>query len=369
VKSIKKSALIRIHCLTACLCFSLNAHALVILQNASVSTNVDYDTNVNMSKEETSIWRYRLLPTYTISAVDDLNRWYSRANLNIQRSSDRRLSLDREDPSIGVGWERELARGRFSLTGNYDKASTRVTEFLESGLVTSDASSIRKSIAANWSRLLTERLNWTLGGGYTKVTFTGGGGFSGYNSKSLNTSLSYEWSDKLRPFINFGYSTFNPESTDQESSNSKTYSVGASYELNPRLTTTGSVGITRLSSGVGKVGSVALTYSGDLYQISGNYSRNVTPSSIGGFQNADALSLNYGYTLSEKSSIGTSFSWRRNNSLNDVESRQISAFYSRNLAEYWQMRLSLQMREIKSTNQNVNGDIIGISLIYNTPEF
>jgi len=368
-KNIKKTVFAQICGFVGFAVFTMNANAIIILQNASATNSVDYDNNVSMSDNAQSVWRYALVPRYSINAQNELNRWYSNASVNIQRSSDKNLSIDRQDPSVSLGWERELEKGRFNLGTSYTRASTRVTQLQESGLVSNDGSSITKSINAGWTRSLTERVNWSLSGALSKTSFTGGGGFSQYNSKSLNSLLSYEMSDRLKPFINLGYSTYNSGDSIQGSQNSETYTGGASYQINPRFSSSFSAGITRLSTGVAKVGDVSFSYTGEQYQLSGTYSRNVTPSSIGGFQNADNILLNYGYTLSEKSNIGTSFSWRKNNSLNDIESKQISAFYSLSLTEYWLMRLSLQMREIKSTNQSANGEILGISLVYNTPEF
>ena len=355
--------------------FSVNANAIIILQNASVSSGIDFDNNVNMSNNPQSVWRYSLVPSYSISGINELNRWFSSLSLNIQRSSDKNLSIDREDPSLALGWSKEFERGNLTLNGSYVRASTRVTQLQESGLVANDASSISKSISINFTRILTERLNWSLGGALTKSTFTGGSGFTGFNSKSLTSTLNYDYSEKLRPFVNLGYSTYDSAESPQNiqntqnSQNSQTFTIGTIYNINPRLVSNFSAGYTKLSTGVGKVGNINLSYSGDNYQFTSAYSRSVTPSSIGGFQNADSISLSYSYSLSERDSLGAGFNWRKNNSLNDIESKQITAFYSRILTEFWQMRLSLQARDIKSIEQSANGEMLGISLIYNTPNF
>jgi hypothetical protein len=368
-KYIKKTMLARTFGFVVFAVLAVDANALIILQSASASNSIDYDNNVTMSENAQSIWRYSLVPRYTISAANELNRWYSNVSVNIQRSSDKNLSIDRQDPTASLGWERELEKGRFNLSSSYSRTSTRVTQLQESGLVFNDGSSTTKSINAGWNRSLTERINWSLSGALSKTSFTGGGGFSQFNSKSLNSLLSYEVSDRLKPFINLGYTTYNSDESAQGFQKSQTYTGGASYQFNPKLSSSFSAGITRLSTGVAKVGEISVSYTGEQYQLIGTYSRNVTPSGVGGFQNADNISLNYGYTLSEKSNIGTSFNWRKNNSLNDVESKQISAFYSLSLTDYWLMRLSLQMREIKSINQSANGEVFGISFVYNTPEF
>ena len=372
-KNTKKTVIRQVCTLFGFAILAVDANALVILQNASVSNSIDYDNNVSMSKNAQSVWRYNLVPNYSISAVSDLNRWYSNASVNVQRSTDKNLSIDRQDPTVTIGWDRELVRGKFSLSADYSRASTRITEFQNSGLVSNDGSSINKAININWSRALSERLVWSLGGSAVQSTFSGGGSLSSYKSKSLTSNLSYELNDRLKPFINLAYTTYDSQDSqqglEQGTQNSRAYTGGFSYQINPILSTSFSAGITRLSSGVGKVGEMSFSYVGEQTRLSGAYSRNVTPSGIGGFQNADNISLDYAYSMSEKSDVGTSFNWRKNNSLNDVESKQLSVFYSLSLTEYWLMRFSIQTREIKSTNQSVNGEILGISLIYNTPEF
>lgn len=355
--------------LTSSLFLAFDANAIIILQNMSATNRVDYDNNVGMSNDPQSVWRYSFVPTYSISGVDQLNRWFARAGFNIQRSSDKNLSIDREDPNLGFGWDREFELGSLSITGNYIKTSTRISELQDSGLVANDASSISKSLSANLTRFFSEKISGSLRAGIVRSTFTGGSGLTSFNSKSLNSSISYEYSEKLRPFVSLGYSTFMSTNSNQGSQNSQTFSGGATYTINPRLSTNFSAGLTRLSTGVGKVGDFSLSYTGERYRLNGLYSRSVSPSSIGGFQNADSISFGYSYSLSETSNIGTDFSWRRNNSLNDIETKQFSAFYNNNLSEYWQMRLSMQARDIKSSNQSTNGEIIGISLIYNSTDF
>ena len=148
----------------ALLFFSIQAQALVVLQQASLSLGTEYDSNPSLSsKNKQSVWRYLANPSYKISAVQDQDRWYMNGGLTIERSSDKRISSDREDPNIRVGWEREYERGKFGIVGSYDKTSSRVSEFKNSGLVSGDGNSTTKSIGINWSRLLSEKLSLTTG--------------------------------------------------------------------------------------------------------------------------------------------------------------------------------------------------------------
>ena len=349
---------------------SSHAEALVVLQQASVPMGVEYDSNPRMSStDKRSIWRYIATPRYSIATVADRNRWYSEVSLRLERSSDKKLSVDREDPNVVVGWERDSERDRFSLIGRYNKANTRITEFDETGLVVNDASSSTRSVAANWSRLLTERLNFSLGGQYLKTSYSGGN-FTDYSTKSLNSTLIYEWSERVRPFIQVGLTDFNSDGQRRRNTKSQNYLVGAHVDISPKFNVSASAGINHLSTaGNGRIANTNFNYLGERYSLRGSLERSVSASSIGNFQESDRLSLGYNYDLSGRSRLGADFSWRKNNSLNDSETKQLSGFYSRDLTEFWQMKLLLQTRNLKSANRSANGNIAGITFTYNIPEF
>ena len=349
---------------------SSQAEALVVLQEAAIPMGVEYDTNPRMSStDKQSIWRYIATPRYSIAAVADRNRWYSDVSLRLERSSDKSLSVDREDPTIVVGWQRDSERDRFSLIGKYNKASTRFTEFDETGLVVNDASSNTRSLAANWSRLLTERLNFSLGGQYLTTSYSGGN-FTDYATKSLNSSLTYDLNERVRPYIQVALTDFNPDGQGRRNTKSQNYLVGAHVDITPRLNVSAAAGLNHLSSaGTGRVANTNFNYLGERYSFRGSLERSVSSSSVGNFQESDRLSLGYNYDLSERSRLGADFSWRKNNSLNDSETKQLSGFYARDLTEFWQMRLLLQTRNLKSVNRSANGNVAGITFTYNIPEF
>ena len=349
---------------------SSHAEALVLLQQASVPMGIEYDTNPRMSStDKRSIWRYIATPRYSIATVADRNRWYSEVSLRLERSSDKKLSIDREDPNVVVGWERDSERDRFSLIGRYNKSSTRITEFDETGLVVNDASSSTRSVAANWSRLLTERLNFSLGGQYLKTSYSGGN-FTGYSTKSLNSTLTYDFNERVKPFIQVALTDFNPDGQVRRNTKSQNYLVGAHVDISSKFNVSASAGINHLSTaGNGRIANTSFNYLGERYSLRGSLERSVSASSIGNFQESDRLSLGYNYDLSDRSRLGADFSWRKNNSLNDSETKQLSGFYSRDLTEFWQMKLLLQTRNLKSANRSANGNVAGITFTYNIPEF
>ena len=68
--------------LASTLLFSIPAQALVILQQASIPMNVDYDTNLNLSQQKQGVWRYttriifdKLITALRINIFIETNNW------------------------------------------------------------------------------------------------------------------------------------------------------------------------------------------------------------------------------------------------------------------------------------------------------
>jgi hypothetical protein len=357
--------------------FTLNAEALVVLQQFSLPLDIEHDSNPTLSENnKQSIWLYSATPTYTISAVENQNRWYGIAGLRLQRSSDKNISIDREDPNLVVGWDRQLERGNFKLVGNYSESSTRTTELRTTGLVNQDVTATTKSITADWSRLLTEKLNFTLGADLQKNSYDAPG-FVGYTTKTLDSSLSYQVNEKLSTFVNVAYVKYKSDpqialntQNSQNSQNSQNYLMGFNYSYTPQLDFSVAAGVNHTSSaGSARAGKASFNFSAERYQLRGDLERSVSATGLGDFQESDRLSLGYNYTLSEISELGAGFSFQKNNSLNTNETTFLTGFYSRELSDRWLMRLSLDLRQQKSDTQDANGEVAGLTFIYNTPEF
>jgi len=381
--------------------FSSSAEAIVVLQQASSSFDTQYDSNPFLREEKQSIWRYTIIPRYTVAAVADQNRWYANGALTLQRNSDNRILQDREDPNLEVGWQREYERGQFLVAARYDKRSSRFSEFNQNGFVDIDGSAITKSLSANWTRAITERLSYSLGTQYVKTTYDSSR-FSDSVSKNINSSLTYELTERVSPFLQVGYTDFKSDgvvtgnglliSNDNSffannvgsagDSKSKSISVGAKILLSDQWTFTSSVGFNKVdnssqntntvlgaSAGSGKIGSLNLTHQGERSTFTSTLSRSVSGSGIGGFVESDRFNLGYDYQLSEKSTFGAGYGINKNKSNFASESMQISGWYSKQLTEMWQMRLSVERRSQKNLNQNANGNVVGLTFTYSTPEF
>lgn len=362
--------------------FTLNAHALIVLQQFSVPLGVEFDNNATLSADvKKSIWRYTASPKYSIAVVDEKNRWSSNIGLNIVRTSNTKVTDNRQDPNLNISWNRELENGNFNISSGYSRTSSRFREFKRTGFVDADGTSVSKFLSATWNRALTNRLDFLLGANITKNNNSGGSTLVKSSlKKSINTSLTYALTDRMSPFVQYGYTKFEPNGLGARKNNSQNYIAGVRYAFNPQLSGTISAGINHLSTaGNGKLFNAGLDYMSELYTVNLGLSRNVTPSDLGQFEESDSFNANYNYLLTDKSSFGLNFDISKSKSAdsrlggagqsNDTTGMRLGASYTKELSEYWQMKLSFDERRNNSSIQHANGETIGIFFTYNTPEF
>ncbi len=376
--------------LLACaLLFSIPAQALVILQQASLPMNVDYDTNLNLTQQKQGVWRYTTIPKYAVAAVDEKNKWFGDLALTLQRSSNRNLSADREDPRLNLGWQRELERGDFSITAGYDKRSSRFAQFNTNALLDVDGTSVNKSLAANFSHSLTERLRFSLGASYSDTSYTDSS-FVSSVSKTISSTVTYDLNEKVSPFIQLSFIDFKPDGNLSRPSTSKNFSIGGTILISPRWTFTPSVGVNSTSAsgnntvggfnggGFGGIGSNegsgwisnnTLSYLSEKSTLQASLSRAVVPGGLGSLQKTDTFALDYKRELSEVSTAGVSFNIGKSQSDFDSETAQLFGYYSREISRDWQMRFIAGHRSQKQNTFSANNNNVGISLIYNIPQF
>jgi len=377
IKVISKSVLLGL------LLFSVQANAWVVLdQGASVLFNAEHYSNIDLDTEdEQSAWVYTVAPGYRITAGQDKSQLFLNANLNIERSSDKDLSGDREDPNVRAGWGRDYDKGSVGLVATYAKASTRITELTDSGNVTEDGSSIGRSIAATWIHSLTEKLGMSFEGRHLRQDFTGDQ-LSDYRLNSLSSEFLYELSEQTSPFVRVSLNQFHPlddidVNVRTEKINYQNYLAGANFILSPKLSFSAGAGVSHIEEysdieedGNRWIGLSSVTYQGEKYRLDGAVERSISPSSEGILRESDSFLLGYSYDLSDRSHWGVDLSLNKNKTGDRSESQQIGAWYSRDLSELWQMRLSARLRTIDSDEEDsADGNIIGISFRYDTPSF
>lgn len=359
-----------------------SATALEYSGDFSLPTSINYDSNIQMSSSnDESVSFYNLNPRLDVSANDDVNAINLNASVLFQRSSDERISEDRKDPTLGLSWVRSFERGQFSLATNYNKMSTRVSERRTTGQIFNDGSSTNRSIDAGISYLITEKFNLATGVGYQETRFSGAN-LNDFQSRTFNTKLSYLYSEKLTPFLEFSIGRFENESNnlvldgldaDRLAGNgtaiSRNFLAGFNYKVNSRLDYSLAAGVNRVSSaGSGWVGNAALNYLiNDQSSLIGTVGRNVSPTGLGGFLEIDNLALTYMYDIDQKNHLGANASWTITRDVIDSDFRLLGGFYGYDLTKDWGLRSYVNYRTLETNSDKAHAYLIGFSITYNHP--
>jgi hypothetical protein len=360
------------------MCFTGSSYAIDYSLGYNLPFGTEYNSNIQMvENNKESVTLYNFIPTFTFIARDELNTYRVNGGLLVQRSSNSSVSSDRDDPNLGLSWNRDFDKGSFSLSTDYTKSSTRTSEFRQSGSVFSDGSSVVRSYNANLNYTFSEKLNTVSGIGYIQTRYDTST-LSDYSNKFFNTRLNYLYSEKLSPFAEYSINSYQDDGTNTNNlvtntgnSVSQNYSLGYVYQVNPRLNYDVAAGINHINSnGSQWIGSTGLNWNiDDNSTLNAKLAREVSASGLGGFQKSDRFTAAYVRQLTQKDSIGSSVSWAKNKTINQTESKDLGAWYSRNLTENWSLRTYANYRNLKDSNRDANGYLVGVSFGYNKPNF
>src|SRR5512141_80239 len=120
------------------LCAGLS-RAEVWQQAVSARVSTEYETNPAMSAvKQESLWREMLDPGYTLAGALGANELSAGASVHIERSSNKTLRQDREDPTVFFNWKRSGETGEFGIVTRYNEVATRSAEYDGIGLVLTD---------------------------------------------------------------------------------------------------------------------------------------------------------------------------------------------------------------------------------------
>jgi hypothetical protein len=364
-------------------------------QSINVSTGVVYNSNPLFMSASQPVWLAVLSPTYTVTNTSGLNEWTLNVGLNIQRSSDTFVMVNRNDPTATLGWVHTLQSGSVGVKAHYEQDSTLYgVGQTGNSLVALDGTSHVQSITANWLYNLND--TWQLDSNatanhttYSSVNTTSPGGSNstgslfGYQSNTYDTKLTKQFSNTLSTYGQIRYTQFSLDNQPISDAQLSTV-LGIQSTLSETLTLLADAGVTDTSgnafstpgnvgassSTTGTIGSVALNYMGLRSNGSLTVSRTDMPSGFGGFVLTDELNGEYSHDLSNNNSIGTGYIYAKNLSLYIDTTSQFSVWFSHQISSALSLKLMLQQRTFSAPGYSSASDnVASLFLTYNNPDF
>jgi hypothetical protein len=343
-----------------------------------IRTSVDRDSNPNSDvRNKRPVWIYSLAPRLLLDYSSEVNRLYLNAELLVQRHSNEKVLIDREDPRLMIGWDRTYESGTFGINANYTELPSRGEELRTTGVFRATDNTARvKALGAMWSHNVAPRWAVLTEGDYSDNTYSEAGSLSDYRLASLRSKLSYANSERLNTHAQLGYAQLSPDKTFRNT-NLARLALGADYEFSEALTVSSRAAIYNLSgrqSDTDWEAGVKLGYNIGRMAYRAELNRELSASGVGGFQKTDVFGLGWLFNMSEVDTLGASYILSKSKKDKQVDFinsdfREISAFYERSLSGNWIGRANVGYRERDSSGTYSNGNVIGVSLTYGASSF
>jgi hypothetical protein len=344
-------------------------------QSISLPATIEHDTNLPLATtNKQGVSRLIVVPAYSLVGTYGLDELKAGLGLRVERSSDQRISIDREDPNLLLGWRRLTETGEFGLTTTYAEVSSREAELEETGRTAADTTRKTWTLGTRRSAAVTELSTLTAYADYKTVSYDAGSQ-TNFSNIAAGINWNYAWSERIDPFLSFSVSHYEPEKTTAAVAASDYYtaSVGVKVKASERLEWTAQGGPGRISaqtSGTGWQGSAAMQYRGEHYDAGLNMGRSANPSGDGGFVVSNRIAGTFGFAIDDRSSAGINASWQNSKGESSSTRLQLGASASRQLSPFWQARLSYLHKLRREDGQSdASGDVLGVTLVYSSPDF
>lgn len=340
-------------------------------QSVSLPATLEYDSNPSMqASDKESIWRARAMPNFSTVGTYGRDELTAGLSLNIERSTDQRISEARQDPGLSLGWARQTETGGFGLRAGYDEVSTRVAEQLESVLISTDGTRSTLLFGGDWRHALNELLMLNSDVGYRDVSYDKGS-FTDYANLSASVGLDYAMTERLTPFARLSASRYEPDSGSSSSNNFGAV-VGLNWTLSDQFTGSGNLGMSRVTGAgenTGWQGGLNLRYEELRSAWTISLGRSVDAGGEGGYAETDHLSGNWSYSLDDKSQFSANLIRREYRGATPSTYNQLGIGYGREISSFVSFNAGVQHRQRSSDlSQDAAGNMITFSMSYSHPD-
>ena len=340
-------------------------------QNAVSSRVVtEFDSNPAMSSTNpVSIWRFILEPGYTLMGRVGEDELKAGLGLQIERSSNKTLSQNRDSPYAFVEWLHQMDKGEFGISTRYAEIATRNSTIDAIGMVPVNSTRASSTTSGRWSMALSERNTIAMDGAYESVHYNGGN-FVDFAHQSGGVRFSHALSELSTTFLRLSGEKYLP-ADGGPSSRQALATLGFDWKVeNTDLTM--QLGNYRGGGNSGLQGGATVLSTGQQTQLALNANRQITSSGLGGFVKADQVSGGWRYALSENSNTGIDLQWLKNHSIsiNNIHTSE-GVWLQRNINPLWGMRTYFLHNNIGGGVgvESASSNIIGISFVYSDSDF
>ena len=355
------------------------SHAVIaspLQQSFSVDAGVEYDTNPTMAATNArGAWVSTVTPEYAVRYVDGTDEWNASVSMDIERSSEQTLVINRNDPTLTLGWERAIPRGSVAVNAEYDQASTSSTETASSGAAGSTDTRNHYGFGGGLEYALTERMQADISIDYDFYSYETTSGltsaYGDYSTRTAMATVEYLLTERNAVYASVGAVKYTPDTPGVDPTNNYTAVVGVRTELTPQIAVDSNVGVSHLDtdeSPTNLTGSTSVTYTGERVESSLTYSRTSASSGAGGFSETDNVSASVDYALDDKTTVGAEASYSQTVEDEPTSTSSLRLHADREVFEELTATAAYEYRQQEDATSEATGSTWMLSLSYDMPD-
>ncbi len=391
--------LLKLAVCSASLALSGLALADELTQNFDATTGVQYYSNPLFgpaNPQAVTVGTFN--PTYSLASPGGTNSWNLNAGLNVQRSSDPNILVNRDDPTVTAGWEHDWNTDSLALNAHYDQSSilfgNAATVSADNVNYIHDGSRDTSSAGAKWTDNLSDSWQLESDASWSQILFNGltqGSNnltnftLTNYQMAALTAKLSKQFRATLLGYGQVAYTRLLMAGTEPNSSQINSI-LGLHWQTSASLSldayggesaiSTDSVPGGYAASGLsppatsGWIGDATLSWQGQRANASLEASRTNRPSGFGGFISSELLSGKAGYDWSERDSAGVEYDYLNNLDLFISTQNRYTAWVMHKFSPSVSLQFTMQRLAMAYlANPIAYNNIAGLNLIYTMTSF
>jgi hypothetical protein len=341
--------------------------------SVTVPVEIERSSNPSLSPDPSpGVTRLRVSPQYTIETQGPGARTEFAVGGVLERSSNTAVSANRADPRIRYLWETVGGQNLYGLSASYEEASTRASEFAETGLVTVDSTQRTGLLGARWTHNLSQNSNFVTDVSYGTVNYQ-----TDLLVDYVETGLTAAYTLDLAPGNRFQVRAraihLDPEG-DRVSSSSTTLRVNYEVVLSEGLSGTFGFGgsrITGVERATGWIGILRLAYEGERLQTAAELTQDISPSgTVGGYARTRALRWDSSYPLTENTTFRFALGSTRTLGSDGGTGNSALVGLRTELTSFWSLVGQLERQRSRfSDGRSGRANVFMVGLVYSHPDF
>jgi hypothetical protein len=282
-------------------------------QTLDASVNAAYDTNPQLLPGSSiADQSTQLTVDGNTTAQTELGQLTVTPRFSITRYA-RETGLDFDTAAIDLGYQRNLERGQWTLTGQALTDSTVTSELGLTGITEINRRHDAGTVALGYQYLATERLSWQVQGSWQDTRYTDAQqfGLTDYRYESLQFGPAWNLSDRVVGSLNLETDQISPEGAAGEKDYSaslqlkRALSEQYSWRISAGATRVDTAGAYSTTSSVFEIGASRQT---ERVQWDVAIRRSVLPIGLGLLAREDQAAVSVAVSTSERSTLSLSVS-------------------------------------------------------------